>query len=279
MQADWSQLQALTLVGQQLSGVVSELSTWPPRHQITSLSFSSCHLSGTDIQSLGVHDWQMLRRLYMRDDICDCQILEICRAGSSTIEELDLSHCCTSWERSDDTLLDSIWPALQVLKMPAAGIDDVAMSQLAKVTCPNLQAYDLTANIRTPGMMQHLVSCSYQMLTYLNLSWSDLDVSGVQELVQGNWPQLSMLDLSGNGLCIDAVTDITACRSWPLLRQLNLSRNWLARCGAIKLRSGNTLQLKLLAVSTGTMPEWVQLHWPNIEWVDVSDGARLDSSW
>lgn len=160
--------------------------------------------------------------------------------------------------------------------MFAAGVDLKVMSQLVNVNCPHLTVYDLTSAHCTKDMVCCLVSCPYQALTALNLSWGCLDLAGVQKLVKGNWPKLVKLDVQGNDLCSGAVSHLIQCGSWPRLVGLDMSRNPMSVFARIKVGNGQSLSLICLVRSAGTMPAWLQQNWPAIEWIDLSDCQRDD---
>lgn len=106
-------------------------------------------------------------------------------------------------------------------------------------------------------MVQSLVCCYFPKVTQLVLSWGCLDVAGVHELVKGSWPSLSQLDVNGSDLCVEVVSCILSCSSWPLLRFLDMSRNRLTTSSFICVNGGQ-LHLDFLHTNNGTLPVWLQ---------------------
>lgn len=119
-------------------------------------------------------------------------------------------------------------------------------------------------------MVQLLVHCSFPCLTELTLSRGYLDIAGVQELVKGHWPNLNRLDVSENELSIEAVSCLMTCRSWPVLRYMDVSLNKLAALPSILVDGKHTFQFKVLAINSGTMPAWLLVYWPHLQWLDLS---------
>ena len=68
-------------------------------------------------------------------------------------------------------------------------------------------------------------------------------VTAVSYPVQGQWPHLKTLVLSGDDTHVSAL-DLLVEAQWPLLTVLDLSRNYLGPGGKVRLSSGHELPLK-----------------------------------
>ena len=275
-QADWPQLSRLKMHGN-LHRLVSTFGAWPASQRIRELDLSCCWLETADLQSLALHKWLVLRRLQLADNVCDGHLLRVlCKACFPSLEELDLTRCVqqrpTIWITNAQRIVlpPTTWPALKTIKLAGNGIDQVLMTQLVKVKCPSLEVYDLEANCCTASMVQLLVHCSFPCLTELNLSGAYLDIAGVQELVKGHWPKLNRLDVSENELSIEAVSCLMTCRSWPVLRYMDVSFNNFAALPNFLVDGKHTLKFKVLAISSGTMPAWLLVYRPHLQWLDLS---------
>lgn len=284
--AEWPQLQSLTVEGIRIRWISHEFSLWSARHQITELCFSDCSLQATQLEDLCLHEWSSLKRLCLRYNYFSVHYLYMLhKARFHCLEELDLTGCGWRYVHSvlgpsDHRQEHMFWghrhtmgssdtfPVLKILRMPAA--EEAVVACMLAIDYSVLEQYDFKRSAFSSKIMQQLIACPSCRLTVLNLSSSSLSVWYVQDLVNGIWPNLRSLDVSRNQLCADALSHLIACKTWPLLRQLNFANNALKGLEEVDVGNGFTLQVTVLQTSAGTMPAWLQEHWPDVECVDLS---------
>lgn len=156
------------------------------------------------------------------------------------------------------------WPQLQSLKLFGHHLDHASVAMLPWADWHCLRWLDLSLNNLDANAIQALMACKLPDLTVLNLSANLLGHSAVQLLVQGQWPRLQHLDLSNNGFGLEelhsdtggrlACQHLVTAKAWPQLHTLQLEQCYLDVGAFHILFQGNWPKLKLLNLSSNTLP-------------------------
>lgn len=115
------------------------------------------------------------------------------------------------------------WPLLQILVLAEFRASDVRFPKVSTpASWPSLTSL-IIVNVALAGetAAEYLTSTSLPKLQSLTLHLARLEVSALTQLVKGQWPCLTHLDLSCNDFPTSALAQFKKA-SWPLLEWLDL---------------------------------------------------------
>ena len=128
--------------------------------------------------------------------------------------------------------------------------------------------------------LEYLVQGNWPKLSYLDLSFTEIDDAAIKVLTQGNWPLLETLYLQSAKITSIGVEAIANQTKWPQLKSLNLSYNDITDEGIRILSQGNWLQLEILHLEgikiTSTGVEAIIDKWPKLKLLNLSSNNIKD---
>lgn len=101
-------------------------------------------------------------------------------------------------------------------------LDAHTISAMAHANMTDLQQFSLRNNMLGQLDIQHLVSCSWPLLTRLALEHAGIEGPDLKCLVNSQWPALQDLSLDGNIIDARGVSYLVQGK-WPCLNLLVLS--------------------------------------------------------
>ena len=114
------------------------------------------------------------------------------------------------------------WPLLKILVLSYNLFGARGMEHFSQGRWPALATLELHRVGMSTNMMQHLQHATLACLSSLDLSENIMANSACwAELVKGEWPNLTHLDLSGNHIDTGLLINLKNAK-WPLLGSLNL---------------------------------------------------------
>ena len=114
------------------------------------------------------------------------------------------------------------WPLLKIMVLSYNLFGDCGMEHFSQGRWPALSTLELRHVGMSTSMMQHLQHATLACLSSLDLSDNTLANSACwAELVKGEWPNLTHLNLSGNHIDTGSFINLKNAK-WPLLGSLNL---------------------------------------------------------
>lgn len=157
---------------------------------------------------------------------------------------------------------------------------------LVSGTWPNLASLDLSGlNMTTPGSfgsqscMAQLCNGDWPVLTVLNLSHTRLDRAAVTRLTEVRLPKLETLDVSWNWLDDDAAVQLQQAQ-WPGLQFLSLRFNLLRVPAVAALTSSwpmlKSLNLRSNFIDSNATAQLAQGQWPLLEHLDLRTNRGTD---
>lgn len=167
------------------------------------------------------------------------------------------------------------WPRLATLDVSCASLDATSISAFLVGQMPLLQHLNLSHNKLRPAAIQQLVQGNWPSLSTLNLASTfggnhvpehDI-VASCQYLATANWLQLTEIDVSVNSLPSTAVAELAKAR-WPALQSISISGGThgpfikhLAEASWTALRA---LELHCARVGTGNAQSLQQPCWSQL---------------
>lgn len=173
------------------------------------------------------------------------------------------------------------WPLLKILVLSNNLFGARGMEHFSHGRWPALATLELHQVGMSFTMMQHLQHATLACLSSLDLSENVMANSACwAELVKGDWPNLTRLDLSSNNIDIGFVGQLKTAK-WPLLGSLNLhfafcqhsataqreALQGMAQCDWHNLQS---LGLASCSLGPEAMQKLCQAQWPDLRILDLT---------
>ncbi len=160
------------------------------------------------------------------------------------------------------------WPLLEILVLSGNELGASGMEHFSQ-GWPALATLELSCVGMCTSMLQYLQHATLPCLSSLNLSGNHLEkMTCWAELVKGNWPNLTHLDLSCSHLDTSLFGQLRNAK-WPLLKSVNL---YNAMC-----RAFDTLQEQHKALQGIVQCDWHHLQSVNLSYCGFQPSRYPDS--
>lgn len=156
---------------------------------------------------------------------------------------------------------------------------ELLLNSASKGRCLGITEFHLAGSILKSRHIAMLAACELRQLQHLDLSRRPLATIAIKQLVKGNWPSLTILNLaeSLNGDLVASCQHLVAS-TWPALKTLNISHNSLSEEAFAELVKGNWTGLQQLDLNDNMcgyeqpfIAELAKASWTALQ--------RLDLAW
>ena len=266
-QSPWTQLQALDLSNSEINtaAVACLVQADWPHLKTLNLSGNSPGLTAEAIPYLVTGRWPELSNLCLADNT-----LYVMNSGEAVQDQPHSyvqnthNYRSTYVNHTDygvlavSSLIKGDWPELISLDMERNLLGGECLTLLG--SWPKLQCLNLSHNLFNHGSGVSFGHCCWPALTRLGLSQCGVTEAMLADLVQPQWSNLRVIDLSSNMLQYDYLSPhILSQGNWPLLESFDYSHNCMyASVAACITKSGASLQTLILSHSYLTRSLWAQ---------------------
>ena len=196
----------------------------------------------------------------------DLDYLNLCNCGLTGADGVGIAMAAKHWRK------------LRLLNLSKNLLYEDAITALSEVALPLLEDLNLNETWIGPATGAALANAAPQWpsLRKLRLRAIDLDDKGLDAFLSGKFPLLEDIDLSHNALQLEAgVAFANAAAQWPNLRVLDLSGNDISSLGLQRLATAHFSNLEelLIGAKEGTeldppavtaLREAASRHWPRL---------------
>ena len=262
---------------------------WP---NLVRLNVEKTYIGEVVLAALLHGQWPQLQHINASRQNLASDMIKFTKRGWEQLVSLHLHNCGLSWQFLA-AFHEANWPNLQDLRLSANYFykrhkpnqhkryfgSDIVSDWLSEAKMPNLTSLHFSCNHLINHKSQlGFATADWPLLQSLTLfhCFIGLD-SALHTVVNGDWPQLTHLDLSNNDLGDGAIQTLSQAH-WPLLRSLKLSKNHFKFAGVQGIVRLDVCLLERLDLSRNRLFSkafkcLLKATWPRLSYLNVSDNT------